>query len=149
MRGWTRVVVACVLVLSAWPARADDAGDIKQVLIKQVADWNRGDVDAFMKGYKNAPDTTFIGATLQQGWAPIADRYKKAYSSKDAMGTLSFDSLNVRMLGAEHAVVTGKYHLVRTAAGGGDAGGIFSLTFEKTPDGWKIIVDHTTQTEGK
>jgi ketosteroid isomerase-like protein len=144
MRGWAKLLVACVLVLGVWPARADDSDDIKQVLTQQVLDWNRGDVDAFMQGYKNSPDTTFIGKSLQQGWAPITERYKTGFPSKDAMGTLSFTDLSVRMLGTGHAVVTGKFHLVRNAAGGGDAGGIFSLVFEKTAQGWKIILDHTT-----
>jgi ketosteroid isomerase-like protein len=52
------------------------------------------------------------------------------------------------MLGPEHepahAVVTGHFHLTRSAAGGGDASGVFSLVFEKKPTGWKIILDHTS-----
>jgi ketosteroid isomerase-like protein len=39
--------------------------------------------------------------------------------------------------------VTGSYHLTRTAAGGGDASGIYSLVFRKTAGGWKIVLDHT------
>jgi ketosteroid isomerase-like protein len=49
-------------------------------------------------------------------------------------------------LGANYAVVTGKFHLARTVAGGGDAQGIFSLVWEKTAEGWKIILDHTSAT---
>ena len=60
------------------------------------------------------------------------------------MGHLEFTELDVRMLGADHAVVTGHFHLARSAAGGGDASGIFSLVFEKEATGWKIILDHTS-----
>jgi ketosteroid isomerase-like protein len=57
---------------------------------------------------------------------------------------LEFSDLSIRMLGTNYAVATGKYHLTRTAAGGGDASGIFSLVWEKSADGWKIILDHTS-----
>jgi uncharacterized protein (TIGR02246 family) len=127
-------------------AQAAPAVAIRQVLDDQAAAWNRGDVDAFMRAYKDASDTTFIGKSVAQGYRPILERYKKAYSSKDAMGTLDYSELTVRELGADHAVVTGRFHLTRTAAGGGDASGIFSLVWEKTAEGWKIILDHTSST---
>jgi len=120
------------------------AAAIVHLLQDQVAAWNRGDVDDFMRGYKDSPDTTFIGKSIEHGYAPILARYKKAYSTRDAMGTLDFSELAVRPLGPDYAVVTGKFHLARTTAGGGDASGIFSLVFEKTPAGWKIILDHTS-----
>ena len=60
------------------------------------------------------------------------------------MGTLDFSEIAVRMLGNDYAVVTGRYHLARTAQGGGEAHGIFSLIFERAPDGWHIILDHTS-----
>ena len=134
-----------LLLASPLALRAEDSSAaIKQVLQQQAEAWNRGDVDAFMQGYKNSPDTTFIGKSLEQGYAPILARYKKAYPGKEAMGTLDFSALEVRMLGSGYAVVTGRFHLARTSAGGGEAKGIFSLVFEKTPQGWKIILDHTT-----
>jgi uncharacterized protein (TIGR02246 family) len=116
------------------------------VLDDQAAAWNRGDVDAFMQAYKDAPDTTFIGKSVAQGYKPILERYKKTYFNRDAMGKLDYSDLTVRELGENYAVVTGKFHLTRTAAGGGDASGIFSLVWEKTADGWKIILDHTSST---
>jgi uncharacterized protein (TIGR02246 family) len=119
---------------------------IQRVLEDQVAAWNRGDVEAFMRGYKDAADTTFIGKSIAQGYAPILERYKKTYATRDAMGTLDFSEIHVRELGENYAVVTGKFNLARTGAGGGDASGIFSLIWEKTPAGWKIILDHTSST---
>jgi len=134
-------------VLCAQPllSKAQDGSAAIQQAIRDQADaWNRGDVEAFMKSYKDAPDTTFIGKTVRQGYAPILERYKKAYPNKDAMGKLDFSAITVRSLGADYAVVTGRFHLTRNAAGGGDASGIFSLVWEKTPEGWKIILDHTS-----
>lgn len=119
---------------------------ILRVLEDQQAAWNRGDVATFMHGYQDSPETTFIGSSVQHGYRPILERYKKTYSTPEAMGHLDFSEQTVRMLGPDHAVVTGRFHLTRTAAGGGDARGIFSLVFERGPDGWKIILDHTSTT---
>ena len=70
-------------------AEADDASAaaIRQVLDDQGAAWNRGDVETFMHAYKDSPDTTFIGKSVAHGYAPILERYKKLYSSKDAIAT--------------------------------------------------------------
>ena len=146
---WKRFVLGCALVV-LWnvPQRvvfAQDAeSQIRQVLTDQVSAWNKGDIDAFMRGYQDSPETTFIGKTVHHGWQQVLERYKRGYPTKEAMGTLDFSDLNVRMLGADHAVVTGKFHLARSTAGGGDAKGVFSLVWEKTAEGWKIILDHTT-----
>ena len=119
---------------------------IQRVLEDQAAAWNAGDIPTFMRAYKDSPDTTFIGKSVEHGYAPILERYKKAYASKDAMGTLDYSEITVRELDPKYAIVTGKFHLARSVAGGGDVGGIFSLVWEKTPEGWKIILDHTSVT---
>jgi ketosteroid isomerase-like protein len=124
-------------------AQSSDAA-IRQVLMDQQADWNKGDIAAFMHGYDDSPQTTFIGKTVEHGYAMILARYQRHYGSREAMGELAFSDLKVRMLGQKHAVVTGQFHLARTQAGGGDAAGVFSLVFEKKPSGWKIILDHTS-----
>ncbi len=46
--------------------------------------------------------------------------------------------------GTEYASVIGKWHLDRSPEAGGNVGGIFTLLFQKTPAGWKIILDHTS-----
>ena len=117
---------------------------IRAVLDKQVVDWNRGDLDAFAAGYKNSPDILFMGPTISRGYAQMLDRYRKGYSTKEKMGTLSFTGLEVQPLDERFATVTGNFHLERTPAGGGNAEGYFLLVFEKTPAGWKIIRDDTT-----
>ena len=117
---------------------------IRNVLNAQVAAWNRGDVVTFMHGYKDSPATTFVGKTIGHGYAQILARYQKTYAGKEKMGQLTFSDLDVNLLDARFATVTGRYHLTRSADGGGDAEGIFSLIFEKTSEGWKIILDHTS-----
>ena len=116
---------------------------IRQVLDDQAAAWSRGDVDAFMQGYAHSPQTAFVGKTVEYGYDLILNRYKKAYANPTAMGQLSFANVAIRMLGPDYAVATGNFHLQRTQAGGGDAGGIFSIVLAKTDAGWKVILDHS------
>ena len=125
---------------------ASPESDVRKVLDDQTQAWNRGDIPAFMSGYENSPNTTFIGAKVAKGYAAVLERYKQTYSSKEKMGTLRFSDLEVQMLGADYADVIGRFHLDRTKEAGGAADGIFSLLFRKTPAGWKIIVDHTSST---
>jgi uncharacterized protein (TIGR02246 family) len=137
------------LALAASPllhaqSASPDAQAIRAVLDKQVVDWNRGDLDAFAAGYKKSPDILFIGSKISRGYDQMVDTYRKNYSTKEKMGTLSFSGLEVQPLDERFATVTGNFHLERTAAGGGNSEGHFMLVVEKTPDGWKIIRDDTT-----
>lgn len=149
---WVTAMLGCVLLLSgaavfgqvSTPEANQDAAAIRHVLADQQIAWNRGDIDAFMRGYKDSADTTFIGQTIRQGYDTILARYKKTFPTRAAMGRLDFSGVTVRMLGKDNAVVTGRFHLARTAADGGVAHGVFSLVFERDPDGWHIILDHSS-----
>jgi ketosteroid isomerase-like protein len=139
------VLLLCMpLAATAQAAPAAEVEAITSVLNKSVADWNRGDLDAFATSYKNSPDIIFMGRTVQHGYAQMLGRYKTAYPAPAAMGTLSFTQLAVQTLDARFATVTGNFHLERTPAGGGNTDGYFLLVVESTPAGWKIIRDSTT-----
>ena len=120
------------------------ADSIRKVLDEQVAAWNRGDLDTFMIGYDNSPQTAFIGSSIQHGWENVRKNYHERYPSTEKMGKLDFNGIEVNMLGTEYANVVGHFHLARTAQGGGEAKGIFTLLFHKTAAGWRIIQDHTS-----
>ena len=146
-----QVLVALALAGSARAAApADDAAAIRQVMAQQAAAWNRGDVVEFMRSYKDAPDTTFVGTGVRKGYRTILESYRKHYATKEQMGRLTYAELDVRLLPDAHgevryAAMTGRFHLDRTARGeAGQDDGVFSLLWEKTADGWKIIMDHTS-----
>jgi ketosteroid isomerase-like protein len=121
-----------------------DELDVVKVLTAQERAWNRGDIDVFLSAYKNSPDLVFIGRQVSKGFAQLQTDYKHNYPNKDAMGTLSFSELEPHLLDERFAFVIGHYRVDRSKKAGGPAEGIFSLVFEKTDKGWKIIVDHTT-----
>jgi ketosteroid isomerase-like protein len=118
--------------------------DVIKVLLASEAAWNRGDIDTFAQAYKNSPDTLFITRQVSRGYAGLVEEYKHDYPNKAAMGTLAYTDLEVHELGPNFAVCIGKYQLERTKKDGGHTEGIFSLIFERTDKGWKIVVDHTT-----
>ena len=121
----------------------DELGVVK-VLTMQERAWNKGDLESYLSGYKNSPQTLFLGRQVSRGYDSLLADYKGNYPNRDAMGTLAFSELEPHLLDEHFAVLVGKYHLTRNKKGGGDADGIFSLVLEKTDAGWKIIVDHTT-----
>ena len=124
-------------------ARDPDRAAITAVLKQQQAAWNRGDVEAFLTGYWHSPQLTFSGSNgVARGWDGVVARYKKNYPDRDSMGELDFSDLEIRFLGPDAALVLGKWHLKRETAG--DIGGVFTLVWQKFPDGWKIIHDHTS-----
>ncbi len=133
-------MVVGILSASASPAASEE---IRQVIDKQQAAWNQGDLEAFMAGYWNSPDLTFFsGARESKGWQAALDRYKKTYQGAGKeMGKLQFANLRIEMLGPESAFVRGEFHL--TMSDGKTPHGLFTLIFKKFPDGWKIIHDQS------
>ncbi len=125
-------------------ATSQDDQAIRAIMDKQAADWNRGDLDAFATGYKNSPDILFMGSPINKGYASMLARYHSAFPTREKMGVLTFSEFEVQPLDDRFATATGHFHLERTPAGGGNADGYYLLVLEKTPDGWKVIRDATT-----
>ena len=115
---------------------------IRAVLDAQEEAWNRGDIDAFLKGYWHSPNLTFSGSNgIFRGWDAVMARYKKNYPDRSAMGALDFSNLEFRFLGPDAALVLGHWHLKRQKD---EIGGVFTLVFQRFPEGWRIIHDHTS-----
>lgn len=122
--------------------READRNAISAVLSAQQSAWNHGDVDAFLVGYWHSNDLTFSGSNgVSRGWDAVLARYKKNYPDRAAMGQLDFSDLEFRFLGPDAALVLGRWHLKREKE---DLGGVFTLVWQRFPDGWKIIHDHTS-----
>jgi uncharacterized protein (TIGR02246 family) len=143
------VLLLLTCLLTPWAKSGDepsgrpaDRSAIRAVLDAQQQAWNRGDVDAFLTGYWHSPDLTFSGSNgISRGWDAVLARYKKNYPSRSVMGALDFSNLEFRFLGPDAALVLGHWHLKREKD---DLGGVFSLVFQRFPEGWRIIHDHTS-----
>ncbi len=122
---------------------AETASDsIRAVLAAQTAAWNRGEIDGFMQGYAVAPDTTFVaGDEVTHGWQTVRDRYAKKYDSAEKMGVLTFSGLTITPICDDVAIVLGSWSLERKTD---QPLGKFTLLFRKLPEGWRIVLDHTS-----
>jgi ketosteroid isomerase-like protein len=119
-----------------------DRAAITKILDEQQSTWNNGDVISFMKGYWNSPEVTFAGSGgIARGWESVLARYQREYPDQAAMGQVNFSHVEVRFLGPDAALVLGQWHLRRSS---GDIGGVFSLVFQRLPEGWRIVHDHTS-----
>ena len=120
------------------------AAAIRAVLDRQEADWNKGDLEAFLTGYWKSPKVVFqSGGDRHDGWDAMAQRYRKRYKAEGkAMGKLAFSRLEIELLGPEAAMARGAWRLA--LPDGTHPGGLFTLIFRKFPDGWKITHDHTS-----
>ena len=130
------------VVFSQQKLETKDSLAIIDILNKQQKDWNRGDIDEFMKGYLKSEKLIFSGSSGPiYGWKATLDRYKKTYSDKEKMGKLKFEILNVIALSPTVIQLQGKFNLTRSI---GDAFGYFTLNWIKVKNRWYIISDHTS-----
>ena len=117
---------------------------IRRVMDEQAAAWNRGDIDAFMKGYWNSDKLVFVTNEVTRGWRPTLERYKKNYDSREKMGTLTFSDLEITVLSKDAAVVLGSWSLQREKD---RPHGKFTLLFRKFKEGWRITADHSSSAQ--
>jgi ketosteroid isomerase-like protein len=125
------IMILGVLSLTAFGLRmqaqqSNDEALIRAAMADSVTAWNAGDLKAFVSYYEDSPLTTFVGP-------------KNTYGTGDLL--LLPTSTGV----VEYAIMTGHFHLDRTARGEAKKDdGYYSLVWHKTKDGWKIILDHTS-----
>ena len=134
-----------IVLLCCCPLLFAQTQEVETILKDSQAAWNRGDLVSFASYYDDSPETTFIGREVVRGGVEaILARYRRAYPTREAMGTLAFSEIEVRPLADGVALATGKFMLQRTTAGGGDASGRFTLILKRTSGVSKIIHDHTS-----
>ncbi|MDB5152012.1 MAG: nuclear transport factor 2 family protein [Mucilaginibacter sp.] len=103
-------------------------------------DWNKGDLNSFMKMYTSS--STMMMPTGPVGLSAIRDLYEKKYfTGKMPKQNLHYDELNVTLLGANYALLTGEF----TLSGNNlpERSSPYSLVMIYTKDGWKILHDHS------
>lgn len=118
--------------------------DVVKIILAQQNAWNKGDLDAYLSHYKDAPDTQAVLANLVRGVDNIRAAYKQNFPNRDAMGEIEDTDIEVKALGDNYALATGRYHLNRPKKSGGPIEGTFMELFEKTPTGWRIIFSQST-----
>jgi beta-aspartyl-peptidase (threonine type) len=121
-----------------------DARAVRQLLDAQVAAWNRGDLEGFLRGYWRSDSLSFYsGGSVTHGWQTTLDRYRRRYQGEGReMGTLVFDVHDVALPARGLAVVRGGWSLALKES---RPAGLFTLLLRWFPDdGWKVVHDHTS-----
>ncbi|MEH6408992.1 MAG: nuclear transport factor 2 family protein [Hyphomonas sp.] len=125
------------------PVQADaESARITALLEAQDAAWNRGDIDAFMKGYWRSPKLRFAsGGNVTRGWDETNARYKRVYATPDLMGRLSTSDYEIVILSPDAAIAHGAWRLDRA---GDRPSGLYTLVMRKIGGEWLIVSDTTT-----
>ena len=128
-------------------ARASIRAELEAMLARAAANWNRGDLDAFMEDYLPGDSTTFVGGTrLLRGPAAIRASYAPLFTGQAVRDSLSFAILDVDPLAPGIANLIGQYTLVRRV-GGRDSvtsRGPTSLLVKRIDGRWRIVHDHSS-----
>ena len=121
--------------------RADDA-EVRRKLQSTADAWNRADLAGHVVPYADS-------AAFMTGRGPMIGRDKIEASLRRGfwrdgkpLQTLRYEHVSVRALGPDHALVTGRF--VLTGAARADATGWFTLVWERGPQGWREIHDHSS-----
>lgn len=140
--GSTAVFGVVARFANAAPPDESPESQIRAQIEMQADAWNRGDIDAFMTTYWKSDETAFVGANgMTRGWQGVLDRYHRNYPDRKSMGHLTFSNLEIHVLCPDAAYALGQFQLQRE----NDApAGMFTLDFKKFPEGWRIVLDHTT-----
>ena len=130
--------------LSQQPKRDTASAAIRAEMDRQVAAWNKGDLEGFMAGYWNDNKLTFYsGGDITLGWQPTLERYRKRYQGEGkAMGKLVFTDVDVQVLSDDAALARGRWKL--TMPDNKTPEGLFTLVLKRSEGQWRITHDHTS-----
>jgi uncharacterized protein (TIGR02246 family) len=139
------VGAACLLLTAACgsgTAQNDATSAIPAALTASADAWNKADLPGHIRLY--IEEAIFMGRDGPiQGRQRVGESLARSFWRDGKPNQqLSFDRIEVRPLGDGHALSTG--HFVLSGGGEADRSGWFSLIWEKTSDGWRIIHDHSS-----
>lgn len=135
--------VACSATLADG---AETTQSVSELIQTQIADWNRGDVEAYMRGYRRSDDLRFAtDGYVKRGFDEVLARYRNDYADRASMGQLSVSDLEITELGADAAIAFGGW-AVKTADS--TYCGLFTLTLRRFDEGWRITQEHTSTGQG-
>lgn len=146
-RAW--VIVALSAGVAACAAPRPGPGPAAAAIVAELdasaERWNAGDLDGFLAPYLNDPRTSFVTAGgVIRGLDTIEARYRANYWKDGAPAeTLRFADVEVRPLGPDHAFAVGRF-LLSDRSGARTGEGHFTVVLARTPDGWRIVHDHSS-----
>lgn len=121
--------------------------EIVAMLSHAAANWNRGDLDAFVSDYLPGDETTYIGSHgVLRGPAAIREAYAPRFAPGAVRDSLSFELIDVDPLAPDALNAIATYTLTRRA-GTRDSvtsTGPTSLVMRRVDGRWRIVHDHSS-----
>ena len=115
---------------------------IRKMLSAQETEWNKGNLESFMKGYWQNDSLLFIGKNGPKfGYETTLENYKKGYPDTAHMGKFTSTIISIKKLSKSYYFVVGKWFLKRSV---GDATGYYTLLIQKINGEWVIVADHSS-----
>jgi hypothetical protein len=137
-----RLICASALVALS-PSVAMANPDAKAAFEMQIADWNRGDLEAALAAYLNAPEMTWVNRNgVEKGFAAFAASMRAEFERSGQMGTFSGEVLEARELARDLAMIVVKWSIERD--GKRLMGGVSTQLWQRFDTGWKIVFEHAS-----
>lgn len=127
--------------------RAARQDEVAAMLAQAAANWNRGDLDAFVNDYLPGDGTTYIGGSgTTRGVAAIRAAYAPRFAPGAVRDSLSFQMVDVDLLAPNVLNVIATYVLARRVNGRDSvtARGPTSLVMRRVDGRWRIVHDHSS-----
>jgi uncharacterized protein (TIGR02246 family) len=106
-----------------------------------AAAWNRADLAAHVAAY--ADSAVFMAPGPVVGRHRIRASLERSFWREGRpVQQLRYENVELRPLGRDQAIMTGKF--VLSGGGRADKSGWFTLLWQRTPEGWRIVHDHSS-----
>ena len=118
-----------------------DTAQLIGVMQKSAADWNKGDLAAFMDSYDDSATMMSKHGLIKKDTMMV--HYRQTYFKAGApLQKLGFDQFQIIPLSGDYVLLTGRF----TLSGGNLPllSGRYSLVCVHRKNGWKILHDHTS-----
>src|SRR5690606_10448435 len=135
------VATPAAVIAQSPAAQSPTKTELEQTFDQMAAAWNAGDLPGHVAPYADSA-TMMTGRGPQGGREQIAQMLARAFwRDGKPIQQLRFEQVLVRPLGADAAVVTGRFIL----SGGerDESSGWFTTAWERTAEGWRIVHDHS------
>ena len=132
----------CIDLVGCQPNVDRMKAEIIEVTENMADCWNRGDLEAYMAYYAKSDSITFQSNTMRwYGWETVRSMFVNIIPDEAQRGSLRFSEIEIKAISEHFAFAAGKFHL--TYLNGQIREGYFTVLYQKFPDGWKIVHDHS------
>lgn len=133
-------VAGCTHAAGPVPQRNLEA-ELLPLIEATAAAWNRADLDGHVSAYADSAEFMAPGPLVGRDRIK-ASLLRSFWRDGRPVQQLRYEQIQVRPLGPNFALMTG--HCVLSGGGRPDYTCWFSLVWQRTPAGWKIIHDHSS-----